>query len=366
MVLSILPVADASQFLLRPPHLPAPYSTFKEGFEAIQSFAFHEGYAVTAYASSNADKDGPRRFDIQCARSGINRSTSKGIRKSWSRRTGCPFRMKITRRKELNNMWQAHVIRPEHNHLPSEPKFFPEHRARAKEMEKLEERRRRQEEEEAGGMGGATEGHEGETLEIGGGVTGETDGKEGGMMREILRQMGEMRKDMKELKDTIHAMQSRLSPLQGAHPPAHPHPHPAYPHGQPPPPPPPGYNAPPPGYGPPAQSYYHPSSFGHPPLPSAPPGQHPGYGQEPRQGEPPTQGQYHVWDHRVQSQPPRQDVQAQQPAHHESASAQGQLPPAQRPVQTQQPPQQSQQPQAQQLAADRPEGQDEEEESAAD
>lgn len=336
MVLAVLPVADASQFLLRPPHLPAPYTTFKEGFEAIQSFAFHEGYAVTAYASSNADKDGPRRFDIQCARSGINRSTSKGIRKSWSRRTGCPFRMKITRRKELDNMWLAHVIRGEHNHPPSEPKFFPEHRARAKEMDKQEEESGRRE-EEGGGTGEGAGGNEGETRETGADVTGETDGNEGVMMRELLRQMGEMRKDMKELKATIHAMQSRLPPPQGSRPPAHPHPHPAYPLGQPPPPPP-GYNAPPPGYGPPAQGYYPPPSFGHPPSPPALPDHHSGYGQQPRtEGQPamPAQGRYHVWDHRVQSQPPRQDVQAQQPARHETASAQGQQPPAPRPIQAQ-------------------------------
>ncbi|KAL7947477.1 hypothetical protein V8C42DRAFT_317898 [Trichoderma barbatum] len=63
-----------------------------------------------------------------CVRgNGEYKSKASGLRKSTTKRTGCPFKMKIVQRKNSNDLWLLGPLCGDHNHESNLPISFPEH-----------------------------------------------------------------------------------------------------------------------------------------------------------------------------------------------------------------------------------------------
>lgn len=55
---------------------------------------------------SSYENNLPRRYDIACVcGNGEYKSQAAGLRKSKTKRTGCPFKMKIVQRKDTGDQW---------------------------------------------------------------------------------------------------------------------------------------------------------------------------------------------------------------------------------------------------------------------
>ncbi|KOS20242.1 hypothetical protein ESCO_006132 [Escovopsis weberi] len=130
---------------MEPPPTDRQFKDFDSAFRACQRHARRQGYALVKVRPCNYDNDGtPRRYDFACAYGGnrAHSSTSTGLRKSATRKTGCPFKMKVLQKRLLNNAWIIDVVCPDHNHGPDDPAKFPEHRVgslRRRHFEKIKE-----------------------------------------------------------------------------------------------------------------------------------------------------------------------------------------------------------------------------------
>ncbi|KAH7112219.1 hypothetical protein B0J13DRAFT_413143, partial [Dactylonectria estremocensis] len=110
---------------------PAPqesFATWEDAFQYAQNHAKRHGYAVVKKRSSNRENGVPRRQDLSCACSGSFTDKSTGKREGSSRKTECPFKLKIVQRKVLGDRWFLDVMCGNHNHLSDHPDAFPEHR----------------------------------------------------------------------------------------------------------------------------------------------------------------------------------------------------------------------------------------------
>ncbi|KAK5987281.1 hypothetical protein PT974_11405 [Cladobotryum mycophilum] len=130
---------------LEPPPCDKHYKDFDSAFRAFQRHARWQGYALVKVRPCNYDSEGiPRRYDFACAYGGSrsHSSTSTGLRKTGTRKTGCPFKMKVVQKRLFNNAWVPDIVCPDHNHGPEDPSKFPEHRVgslRRRHYEKIKE-----------------------------------------------------------------------------------------------------------------------------------------------------------------------------------------------------------------------------------
>ena len=102
---------------------PPPFDTAGyDDFDALLSFANtwarDRGFAIAIQRRANRAKDGTyRRVDLCCDRGGRDRrSEAAGLRNATSRKTGCPFSLKVNL---IAGRWVPTVLHAAHNHRPS-------------------------------------------------------------------------------------------------------------------------------------------------------------------------------------------------------------------------------------------------------
>ncbi|ETS07133.1 hypothetical protein M419DRAFT_67446 [Trichoderma reesei RUT C-30] len=114
---------------LQPPPTDKRFASAEEAFKALQAHARDQGYAVVKTRPSDYKDGKPRRYDIACVcGNGKYKSGAAGLRKSGTKRTGCPFKMKIVRRKDADDLWVPGILCGSHNHDANSAINFPEHR----------------------------------------------------------------------------------------------------------------------------------------------------------------------------------------------------------------------------------------------
>jgi hypothetical protein len=109
--------------------LPPPeerlYATFQDLHEDLKKWTLSQGYAVSIDASSNRDASGVyRRYNMSCVKGGKSyKPTAQGKRKSYSKKTGCPMKIKCTKQDgwPWNGRWRVTVMCGDHNHPPFDP-----------------------------------------------------------------------------------------------------------------------------------------------------------------------------------------------------------------------------------------------------
>ncbi|KAJ4188544.1 hypothetical protein NW759_016824 [Fusarium solani] len=111
-----------------PPSPTESFATWEEAFEYVQSHAKRHHYAMVKKRSANYKNGVPRRHDFQCACSGTHVERSSGLRYTVSRKTDCPFKLKIVQLGEFEGRWFIDIMYSEHNHMSDHPSAFPEHR----------------------------------------------------------------------------------------------------------------------------------------------------------------------------------------------------------------------------------------------
>ncbi|KAL7807507.1 hypothetical protein V8C44DRAFT_186290 [Trichoderma aethiopicum] len=117
---------------LEPPPTDKRFTTADEAFKALQAHARDQGYAVVKTRPSDYHNGKPRRYDISCVcGNGKYKSEAAGLRKSTTKRTGCPFKMKMVQRKDANDLWVLGILCGSHNHGANPAISFPEHRRAA-------------------------------------------------------------------------------------------------------------------------------------------------------------------------------------------------------------------------------------------
>jgi len=117
---------------LQPPPIDKLFMTAEEAFQALQDHAREEGYALVRTRSTSYQNNLPRRYDISCVcGNGEYKPKAAGIRKSKTKRTGCPFKMKIVQRKDSGDRWKTGILCGDHNHASGLAVNFPEHRRAA-------------------------------------------------------------------------------------------------------------------------------------------------------------------------------------------------------------------------------------------
>lgn len=117
---------------LQPPPVDKVFTTADEAFKFLQDHARGEGYALVRTRPSSYQNNVPRRYDISCVYgNGRYQPRAAGIRKSKTKRTGCPFKMKVVQRKDSGDRWVPGIISSDHNHDPNLAINFPEHRRAA-------------------------------------------------------------------------------------------------------------------------------------------------------------------------------------------------------------------------------------------
>ncbi|KAM0460071.1 hypothetical protein ACHAPV_000323 [Trichoderma viride] len=117
---------------LQPPPTDKLFASADEAFQSLQDHARGEGYAIVKKRPSSYENNLPRRYDIACVcGNGEYKSQAAGLRKSKTKRTGCPFKMKIVQRKDTGDQWVPGIMCPDHNHAPNLAVNFPIHRRAA-------------------------------------------------------------------------------------------------------------------------------------------------------------------------------------------------------------------------------------------
>lgn len=108
------------------------FASADEAFQTLQDHAREEGYAIVKKRPSSYENNLPRRYDISCVcGNGEYKSQAAGLRKSKTKRTGCPFKMKIVQRKDAGDQWVPGILCPDHSHAPLLAVNFPIHRRAA-------------------------------------------------------------------------------------------------------------------------------------------------------------------------------------------------------------------------------------------
>lgn len=125
---------------LAPPPDGAVFPTWDECFKTVQSFAAHEGYAITAKGQAKKKDTGLyRRYVIRCDRSGSFKSHAQlGVRRTSTKKTNCPFSAACNIRPDGCFL---RVLKPDHNHPPSLPSVHVQHRRLTDEQRQLVEAR---------------------------------------------------------------------------------------------------------------------------------------------------------------------------------------------------------------------------------
>jgi hypothetical protein len=110
------------------PPLPAPpdatYRTETEAVQAIKTFAQDHGYAVITKRTNKGREGKIEAIYLTCDQGQVYQSTAKERQREPSRRTGCPFSIRISHHK-TDNLWHVKVRDPSHNHGPSRPGSHP-------------------------------------------------------------------------------------------------------------------------------------------------------------------------------------------------------------------------------------------------
>ena len=109
--------------------LPPPeerlYASFQDLNEDLKKWTLAQGYAMSIDASSNRDASGVyRRYNMSCVKGGkAYKPTAQGKRRSYSKKTGCPMKIKCTKQDgwPWNGRWRITVMCGEHNHPPFDP-----------------------------------------------------------------------------------------------------------------------------------------------------------------------------------------------------------------------------------------------------
>lgn len=103
-----------------PPELP-PFETFDHLLSVINIFAKSEGYAIIKRRPCNYRDGVPRRWDLTCNSGGRTpHSRSRGLRKTKSTKTECPWKAKAIQRVSLQDRWTLELQDTTHNHPPAE------------------------------------------------------------------------------------------------------------------------------------------------------------------------------------------------------------------------------------------------------
>ncbi|KAH0489392.1 hypothetical protein TgHK011_009824 [Trichoderma gracile] len=114
---------------LEPPPTDKRFTSADEAFKALQAHARDQGYAVVKTRPSDYRDGKPRRYDVACVcGNGKYKSEAAGLRKTRTKRTGCPFKMKMVQRKDADDLWVIGILCGSHNHDANPAINFPEHR----------------------------------------------------------------------------------------------------------------------------------------------------------------------------------------------------------------------------------------------
>ncbi|OIW28719.1 hypothetical protein CONLIGDRAFT_632945 [Coniochaeta ligniaria NRRL 30616] len=116
--------APAPRAMLPPPE-ERLYASFQDAHEDLKKWTLSQGYALSIDASSNRDASGMyRRYNMSCVKGGkVYKPTAQGKRRSYSKKTGCPMKIKCTKQDgwPWNGRWRVTVICGDHNHTPFDP-----------------------------------------------------------------------------------------------------------------------------------------------------------------------------------------------------------------------------------------------------
>ncbi|KJZ76337.1 hypothetical protein HIM_04419 [Hirsutella minnesotensis 3608] len=87
------------------------FPSLHDAVKALEHHARPQGYAVIKYKPSNYRGGKPRRMDIACACGGRKYHTiATGLRKAGTRKTACPFRVKVVQLDDDNGLWRVVVM----------------------------------------------------------------------------------------------------------------------------------------------------------------------------------------------------------------------------------------------------------------
>lgn len=130
---------------LLPPEDGTRFDDAETAKAALRDHATSQGYEVIALRSLNYVDGVPMRHDLVCGCSNTSKraSTSKGLRRASSKKTGCPFRLKLLYRKAVG-AWVVDVVCGTHNHQPRELCGLPDARLyhRQQHLEQIDQLRR--------------------------------------------------------------------------------------------------------------------------------------------------------------------------------------------------------------------------------
>ncbi|KAF4587749.1 transposase [Ophiocordyceps camponoti-floridani] len=137
-------VASVTKITLPP---PSPlFDTFEELYNFLQGFHRDHGAAIIRCASRGRHdfngQTGPTEISYRCDRGGKPITTSVGLRKSATKRTGCPYRVTAKATQASDWKWTYKVSNGrDHNHGPSmHPSAHIIHRRRTPAQKELEKR----------------------------------------------------------------------------------------------------------------------------------------------------------------------------------------------------------------------------------
>ena len=103
-------------------------------YEAVRMWAQEHGYGIKKRRTKEDKKGTVRRRDIECDRSGVHNVVNPR-RQTGTRRTDCPFKVKLMRQVNKDNevSWRVETVHPSHNHEASfDPKVHLCHRKRSR------------------------------------------------------------------------------------------------------------------------------------------------------------------------------------------------------------------------------------------
>jgi hypothetical protein len=104
--------------------IPAPpasdkYTSWSEALASAREFAKAHGFAVIKQRTTKDRQGNLKQMYLRCDRGGTYRelSSSQHMRRTRSRRSGCPFSAVVDKSKRSES-WSLRIRNPEHNHGP--------------------------------------------------------------------------------------------------------------------------------------------------------------------------------------------------------------------------------------------------------